>query len=312
MRSRQIGDGIRTYGGYVAEIEGDVLVASPNDVATMPDKGGRRYIIWQTIKNGPTDYPPGMGGGRGVNKIEKDLEKMLSGLVDKYDKYLSDFRFKVDPVLAWPMIRDGITTSGSNSGKVLHKAIADYLDGMEKVMKKHSKILHSIFTDYTKKRTLDPDPDSGDTAMWDELVVNNIKIKMIHIGENTTSTIISKGISAGKGQQTYRGEVKILKNANNARNYSQCDSMLIGGRCGAHTFPYIDVRNSTAIMEHEASTSNIGEEEMFYCNSRGIKNDDAVSMIVNGFCKKVFNELPMEFAIEVQKLMEISLEGSVG
>ena len=183
MRSRQIGDGIRTYGGYVAEIEGDVLVASPDDVATMPDKGGRRYIVWQTIKNGPTDYPPGMGGGRGVNKIEKDLEKMLSGLVDKYDKYLSDFRFKVDPVLAWPMIRDGITTSGSNSGKVLHKAIADYLDGMEKVMKKHSKILHSIFTDYTKSRTLKTDPDSGDTSDWDELVINNFKIKKIHVGE---------------------------------------------------------------------------------------------------------------------------------
>ena len=183
MRSRQIGDGIRTYGGYVAEIEGDVLVASPDDVATMPDKGGRRYIVWQTIKNGPTDYPPGMGGGRGVNKIEKDLEKMLSGLVDKYDKYLSDFKFKVDPVLAWPMIRKGITTSGSNSGKVLHKAIADYLDGMEKVMKKHSKILHSIFTDYTKSRTLKTDPDSGDTSDWDELVINNFKIKKIHVGE---------------------------------------------------------------------------------------------------------------------------------
>jgi len=183
MKSRQIGEGIRTYGGYVAEIEGDVLVASPDDVATMPDKGGRRYIVWQTIKNGPTDYPPGMGGGRGVNKIEKDLEKMLSGLVDKYDKYLSDFKFKVDPVLAWPMIRKGITTSGSNSGKVLHKAIADYLDGMEKVMKKHSKILHSIFTDYTKSRTLKTDPESGDTSDWDELVINNFKIKKIHVGE---------------------------------------------------------------------------------------------------------------------------------
>jgi len=136
--------------------------------------------------------------------------------------------------------------------------------------------------------------------------------KMIHIGNNTKSTIISKGIAAGKGQQTYRGQVKILKNAMNARNYSQCDSMLIGDKCGAHTFPYIDIKNSSAIMEHEASTSSIGEEQMFYCNSRGIKTDDAVSMIVNGFCKQVFNELPMEFAVEVQKLMEISLEGSVG
>ena len=136
--------------------------------------------------------------------------------------------------------------------------------------------------------------------------------KMIHIGNNTKSTIISKGISAGNGQQTYRGEVKIMKNSSNARNYSQCDSMLIGENCGAHTFPYIDVRNPSAIMEHEASTSSIGEEQMFYCNSRGINCDDAVSMIVNGFCKEVFNELPMEFAVEVQKLMEISLEGSVG
>ncbi len=136
--------------------------------------------------------------------------------------------------------------------------------------------------------------------------------KMIHIGKNTKSTIISKGISAGKGQQTYRGEVKIMKNADNARNFSQCDSILIGDRCGAHTFPYIDVRNQTATMEHEASTSKIGEDQLFYCNQRGIDTEDAVSMIVNGFCKEVFNELPMEFAMEATKLMEVSLEGSVG
>ena len=136
--------------------------------------------------------------------------------------------------------------------------------------------------------------------------------KMIHIGKNTKSTIISKGISAGKGQQTYRGEVKIMKNADNARNFSQCDSILIGDRCGAHTFPYIDVRNQTATMEHEASTSKIGEDQLFYCNQRGIDIEDAVSMIVNGFCKEVFNELPMEFAMEATKLMEVSLEGSVG
>ena len=135
---------------------------------------------------------------------------------------------------------------------------------------------------------------------------------MIHIGKNTKSTIISKGISAGKGQQTYRGEVKIMKNADNARNFSQCDSILIGDRCGAHTFPYIDVRNQTATMEHEASTSKIGEDQLFYCNQRGIDIEDAVSMIVNGFCKEVFNELPMEFAMEATKLMEVSLEGSVG
>ena len=136
--------------------------------------------------------------------------------------------------------------------------------------------------------------------------------KMVHLGRNTKSTIISKGISAGKGQQTYRGEVKIMKRADNARNFSQCDSILIGGQCGAHTFPFIDVRNSTAQMEHEATTSNIGEDQLFYCNQRGISSEDAVSMIVNGFCKEVFNELPMEFAVEATKLMEVTLEGSVG
>ena len=136
--------------------------------------------------------------------------------------------------------------------------------------------------------------------------------KMIHLGKNTKSTIISKGISAGKGQNTYRGGVKIMKNAENARNYSQCDSILIGDNCGAHTFPYIDVRNPSAQMEHEASTSKIGEDQLFYCNQRGISTEDAVSLIVNGFCKDVFNELPMEFAVEAQKLVGISLEGSVG
>ena len=136
--------------------------------------------------------------------------------------------------------------------------------------------------------------------------------KMIHLGKNTKSTIISKGISAGKGQQTYRGEVKIMKGAEQARNFSQCDSILIGSDCGAHTFPYIDVRNPTAQMEHEATTSNIGEDQLFYCNQRGISSEDAVSMIVNGFCKEVFKELPMEFAVEATKLMEVTLEGSVG
>ena len=136
--------------------------------------------------------------------------------------------------------------------------------------------------------------------------------KMVHIGKNTKSTIISKGISAGQGQQTYRGGVKIMKNAENARNYSQCDSMLIGDKCGAHTFPYIDVRNPNAQMEHEASTSSIGEDQIYYCNQRGVSTEDAVSLIVNGFCKEVFKELPMEFAVEAQKLMEVSLEGSVG
>ena len=136
--------------------------------------------------------------------------------------------------------------------------------------------------------------------------------KMIHLGKNTKSTIISKGISAGLGQQTYRGEVKIMIGADHARNFSQCDSILIGDKCGAHTFPYIDVRNPSAQMEHEATTSNIGEDQLFYCNQRGISSEDAVSMIVNGFCKEVFNELPMEFAVEATKLMEVTLEGSVG
>jgi Fe-S cluster assembly protein SufB len=136
--------------------------------------------------------------------------------------------------------------------------------------------------------------------------------KMIHIGRNTRSTIVSKGISAGRGQQTYRGQVKIMKSAEGARNYSQCDSLLLGDKCGAHTFPYIEVRNSTAKMEHEASTSRIGEDQLFYCQQRGISAEDAVSMIVNGFCREVFRELPMEFAVEAQKLLGVSLEGSVG
>ncbi len=136
--------------------------------------------------------------------------------------------------------------------------------------------------------------------------------KMIHIGKNTRSTIVSKGISAGHGQNTYRGQVKILPGAEGARNYTQCDSLLIGDQCGAHTFPYIDVRNPTAQMEHEASTSKIGEDQLFYLRQRGLKTEDAVSMIVNGFCKTVFKELPMEFAVEAQKLLGVSLEGSVG
>jgi Fe-S cluster assembly protein SufB len=136
--------------------------------------------------------------------------------------------------------------------------------------------------------------------------------KMIHLGKNTRSTIVSKGISAGKGQNTYRGLVKINPGADTARNYSQCDSLLLGDRCGAHTFPYIEVKNPTATVEHEASTSKIGEDQIFYCNQRGISTEDAVSMIVNGFCKEVFRELPMEFAVEAQKLLGVSLEGSVG
>ena len=136
--------------------------------------------------------------------------------------------------------------------------------------------------------------------------------KMIHLGKNTRSTIISKGISAQRGQNTYRGKVQVMKNAEGARNFTQCDSMLIGDQCGAHTFPYIDIRNSTAQVEHEASTAKIGEDQIFYCNQRGLSTEDAVSLIVNGFCKEVLAELPMEFAVEAQKLLGISLEGSVG
>ena len=136
--------------------------------------------------------------------------------------------------------------------------------------------------------------------------------KMVHIGKNTSSTIISKGISAGRGQNAYRGQVKILKGADNARNYSQCDSLLMGDRCGAHTFPYVEVKNPTATVEHEATTSKIGEDQLFYCRQRGLSEEDAVSMIVNGFCKEVFKELPMEFAVEAQALLGVSLEGAVG
>ena len=136
--------------------------------------------------------------------------------------------------------------------------------------------------------------------------------KMIHIGKNTRSTIIAKGISAGRGQNAYRGLVKIMKGADNARNFSQCDSLLLGDKCGAHTFPYIEVRNPTGRVEHEASTSKIGEDQIFYCKQRGLSTEDAVNMIVNGFCKQVFLNLPMEFAVEAQKLLGVSLEGSVG
>jgi Fe-S cluster assembly protein SufB len=136
--------------------------------------------------------------------------------------------------------------------------------------------------------------------------------KMIHMGKNTRSTIVSKGISAGQGQNSYRGLVKVLPKAAGARNYTQCDSMLIGNRCGAHTFPYIEVQNPTAAVEHEASTSKIGEDQIFYLKQRGLNTENAISMIVNGFCKEVFKELPMEFAVEAQKLLGVSLEGSVG
>jgi Fe-S cluster assembly protein SufB len=160
----------------------------------------------------------------------------------------------------------------------------------------------------------------GDNAIgefYSVAVVNNKQqadtgTKMIHIGRNTRSTIISKGISAGEGQNSYRGQVKMLPRAEGARNYTQCDSMLIGNRCGAHTFPYIEVANNTATLEHEASTSKIGEDQIFYCKQRGLSAEHAISLIVSGFCREVFKELPMEFALEAQALLGISLEGSVG
>jgi Fe-S cluster assembly protein SufB len=136
--------------------------------------------------------------------------------------------------------------------------------------------------------------------------------KMIHLGKNTRSTIVSKGISAGHGQNTYRGLVKIMKNARNARNYTRCDSMLLGSDCSAHTVPYVEVRNSSSTLEHEATTSRIGEDQLFYCAQRGLSEEDAVNMIVNGFCRDVIRELPMEFAVEAQKLLGVSLEGAVG
>ena len=159
--------------------------------------------------------------------------------------------------------------------------------------------------------------DNSVGEFYSVAVTNNLQqadtgTKMIHIGKNTTSTIISKGISAGRSSNTYRGLVKIQKGAHGARNFSQCDSMLMGDECGAHTFPYLEVKNPTAQVEHEATTSKIGEDQLFYCNQRGIATEDAISMIVNGFCKEVFKELPMEFAVEAQKLLGVSLEGSVG
>jgi Fe-S cluster assembly protein SufB len=159
--------------------------------------------------------------------------------------------------------------------------------------------------------------DNSTGEFYSVAVTNNYQqadtgTKMIHIGKNTHSTVVSKGIAAGHGQNSYRGLVKVLKSAVNARNFSQCDSLLIGNQCGAHTFPYIEVKNTSSRVEHEASTSKIGEDQIFYCNQRGLSTQDAVNMIVNGFCKEVFKELPMEFAVEAQKLLGVSLEGSVG
>ncbi|MFA5217790.1 MAG: SufD family Fe-S cluster assembly protein, partial [Bacteroidales bacterium] len=159
--------------------------------------------------------------------------------------------------------------------------------------------------------------NSSSAEFYSVAVTNNHQqadtgTKMIHIGKNTKSIIVSKGISAGKSQNSYRGLVRITKNAENARNHSQCDSLLLGDQCGAHTFPYLEVDNQSAVVEHEATTSRIGEDQVFYCNQRGIDTENAIGLIVNGYAKEVLNRLPMEFAVEAQKLLQISLEGSVG
>jgi Fe-S cluster assembly protein SufB len=159
--------------------------------------------------------------------------------------------------------------------------------------------------------------DGSSSEFYSVAVTNNHQqadtgSKMIHIGKNTRSRIVSKGISAGQSQNSYRGLVKVSANADGARNFSQCDSLLLGDRCGAHTFPYVECANNTAVLEHEATTSKIGEDQIFYCNQRGISTEDAVGLIVNGYAKEVLNTLPMEFAVEAQKLLQVSLEGSVG
>jgi Fe-S cluster assembly protein SufB len=159
--------------------------------------------------------------------------------------------------------------------------------------------------------------DNSIGEFYSVAVTNNMQqadtgTKMIHLGKNTKSTIVSKGISAGRSNNSYRGLVRVAKGAANARNFSQCDSLLMGDRCGAHTFPYIEINDKSAIVEHEATTSKIGEDQIFYCNQRGISTEKAVSLIVNGYCKEVLNQLPMEFAVEAQKLLSVSLEGSVG
>ncbi len=159
--------------------------------------------------------------------------------------------------------------------------------------------------------------DGSSSEFYSVAVTNNHQqadtgSKMIHIGKNTSSRIVSKGISAGQSQNSYRGLVKVSANADGARNYSQCDSLLLGDKCGAHTFPYVECLNNTAVLEHEATTSKIGEDQIFYCNQRGISTEDAVGLIVNGYAKEVLNTLPMEFAVEAQKLLQVSLEGSVG
>lgn len=159
--------------------------------------------------------------------------------------------------------------------------------------------------------------DNSIGEFYSVAVTNNLQqadtgTKMTHIGKNTRSTIVSKGISAGKSNNSYRGLVRINKGAHNARNFSQCDSLLMGDKCGAHTFPYIEIKDKSAIVEHEATTSKIGEDQLFYCNQRGIETEKAIGLIVNGYCKEVLNQLPMEFAVEAQKLLAVSLEGSVG
>ncbi len=223
---------------------------------------------------------------------------------------LDDATIKYSTIQNWyPGDKDGnggiynfVTKRGKCQGRNSHISWTQVETGSAITWKYPSCILigdHSVGEFYSVATTMNH--QQADTGT-----------KMIHIGKHTRSTIVSKGISGGQGQNTYRGQVKILPGADHARNFTQCDSLLIGDRCGAHTFPYIEVRNPTARMEHEATTSKIGDDQLFYCKQRGISAEDAVSMIVNGFCRQVFKELPMEFAVEAQKLLTVQLEGSVG
>jgi len=212
-------------------------------------------------------------------------------------------------------------TAPSRDENQLHAAIVEIVAEKNAEVRENSKIswtqieTGSAITWKYPSCILRGDNSTGE--FYSVAVTNNFQqadtgTKMIHLGKNTRSTIVSKGISAGKGQNSYRGLVKVLKNAINARNFSQCDSLLLGDKCGAHTFPYLEVDNQTAIVEHEATTSKIGEDQIFYCNQRGISTEDAIGLIVNGYAREVINKLPMEFAVEAQKLLQISLEGSVG
>ena len=221
---------------------------------------------------------------------------------------LDDATIKYSTIQNWyPGDKDGkggIYNFVTKRGAVRGRGLEDHLDAGRDRLGDHVEISRAAFCRATTRSA--SSTRSPTTNNWQQADTGT---KMIHIGKNTRSTIVSKGISAGHGQNTYRGMVKIGKNAKNARNYSQCDSLLIGDKCGAHTFPYLEIRNTSARVEHEASTSKIGEDQIFYCRQRGLTTEDAVNMIVSGFCKEVFRELPMEFAVEAQKLLSVSSKG---